>query len=88
MKIVCSAVLRLLYAYLEGNVFILCKEHFQLTDTDPKVPICVFVGNVESEWTELASLKTDAVEETERLEQMTENCILQLSTKDNNPNKF
>ena len=58
--------------YLEWGVLVLVQEHVELADADPEVPVSELVGDVEAKSTKLPSFKCDAVEHTQREEEVLE----------------
>ena len=58
--------------YLEWCVLVLVQEHVELADADPEVPVSELVGDVEAKSTKFPSFQRDAVEHTQREEEVLE----------------
>ena len=58
--------------YLEWDVLVFVQEHVELTDADPEVSISELVGDVEAECSKFPSLQRDAMEHTQREEEVLE----------------
>ena len=52
--------------YLKGDVRVLFKEHFQLTDANSQVTISEFVGNIEPQSAKFPPLQSYSMEQAER----------------------